>query len=294
MIAAQIEIETLLVWAFREELPKRQLSAQEMCWESIAISGPFGPIDEGISIQRYAYVGEPHPDARIIEKAVEALPLVVIDWAESLDAIMGDLAGLVSINDLRRQDRADRATTSGWTLGKGRHETARNAPASHDLRGRSARDVLLPGSIQVGELIVTHARQGTRPRWYPHSPTCHPTPSRDPSKALLVGQSGGRNLYSIGSHCPLTWRPSPISIAKARADYIGWWRGLSMLVDTLSLNDHKALPPISAQLPWFECEPEAVRFQCPSPKMATLPLRPQRAAAGRTRGQNEDIWKCKG
>ncbi len=304
MISKEMEIENLLLWAFREELPKKQLSVQEMCWDSMAISGPFGPIDEGISVQRYAYVGEPHADARIIEKAVDALPLVVIDWEESLEAIMGDLCGLVSVNDLTRQTLEERPTKSGWTDGRRHHENSRNPPASHDLRGKSARDVLLVGSVQVAELVATHARQGTRPKWYSQPATCHPTPSRDPSKALLIGQSGGRNLYSIGSHCPISWGIkrkddkygdkliTPVMIALARADYIGWWRGLSMLAESLVLAEHVALPPTAPRLPWFNPEPSAAVFgQRSPPKMPALPLKPLRERAGPMRGQGEDVAK---
>lgn len=288
--ARSIEIEQLLTWTFREELPKRELAATaaEVLWRDMEVSGPFGPVDEGTPVQRYAYVGAPHRDALAVEAAVAGLPLVVIDWDESLEAIMGELAGLVSINDLRRHEEERRVTRSSWTGIPAHLNGGKPAPAGASENRH--RDVIMVGSVQTAELVRTHASRGTRPKWFSGQVTCHPTPSRDPSKALLVGSRGGRNLYSIGSHCPLTWRPSPITIAQCRADYIGWWRGLSMLAQSLELSEHVVLPPVAQRLPWFDAEAQVWLFgRSPPPKMSTLPLKHERPAAGPTRGQGEDI-----
>lgn len=281
-----VEIESLLRWAFREELPKRQISSAEGIWRDMEISGPFGQVDSGSSgAQRYPHHGLPHRDAIAIEAAVLELPLVEIDWNESLDAIMGDLTSLMQINDLKAPLQP-RPTASSWN---------EKAFLPRERTINHSRDVIMDGSVQTAALIQSHASQGTRPKWFPDQPTCHPTPSRDPSKAMLVGQRGGRNLYSIGSHCPLTWRPSPIAVAQHRADYIGWWRGLSMLAEALELDDHAALPPLAPQLPWFDAEAKPWVYGDPAPRrMGALPLKPQREMAGRTRGQGEDVRRTPG
>lgn len=286
-VKREVDVEKILTWAYREELPKRQLSSAEGIWRDIAI-GRGGLIGNGeSSAQRYASFGLPHPDADRIESAVSDLPMMVIDWDESLPAIMGDLAGLLTVNDLRReQEERGHITHSSWPS-KTYSKTERRAQAVN-----RPRDVIFAGSIDIGALVTSHARQGTRPRWYSGPVACYPTPSRnDPARTAIVGECRGRNIYSTGSCCPLTWRPSLLTIAKARADYLAWWRGLAILAQTLVLDEHTTLAPAAAQLPWFDGETVAIVHGSRPPKYGTLPLKPQRATAGPTRGQGEDIPK---
>ncbi len=284
-IKAEVEIQALLEWTFRTELPKRQISSAEGIWRDVAI-GAAGIGGDGGSAQRYPHHGLPHDDALLIEAAVAGLPMWMCDWSESLPDIMGDLAGLLTVNDLRReQEERGRITQSSWPA-KAYAKAGGRAQATN-----TPRDVILVGSIDIEALVVSHARQGTRPDWCAGGPTCHSTPSRnDPSRAMITGECRGRNLYATGSCCPLSWRPSPLTIATARADYLAWWRGLVMLADTLELNEHAALPPAAPQLPWFDAEPSVSLYgQRSPPKMRTLPLKPQRKTAGPTRGQAEDV-----
>lgn len=286
-VKREVEIESLLRWAFREELPKRQISSAEGIWRDMDIGAGGMGGDHGAA-QRYPHHGLPHDDALRIEDAIADLPPWMCDWSESLPAVMGDLAGLLTVNDLRReQEERGRITQSSWPA-KTYSKTERRAQAIN-----KPRDVIFVGSIDMGALVTSHARQGTRPRWYNEPVTCHPTPSRnDPGRAMIVGECRGKNLYSTGSCCPLTWRPSLLTIATARADYLAWWRGLSMLAETLVLGEYAALPPAAPQLPWFDGELGVALYgQRSPPKMPTLPLKPQREAAGRTRGQGEDVAK---
>ena len=111
-----MDVEQLLRWAYVDELSKQQLSAAEAVWDGIFDFANHGGIDDdNHAMQRYAHIGEPHPDARCIERAVAALPETVIDWDAHFDLLAGDLAGLVSINDLRprRIDPAPK-TRTGW------------------------------------------------------------------------------------------------------------------------------------------------------------------------------------
>lgn len=283
-VKQEVEIQTLLEWAFRVELPKRQISSAEGIWRDIDI-GAGGQGSDHSAAQRYPHHGLPHDDALLIEDAVAELPPWMCDWSESLPAIMGDLAGLLTVNDLRReQEERGRITQSSWPA-RTYSKTQRRAQAID-----RPRDVIFVGSIDMAALVVSHARQGTCPKWYPDHPTCHPTPSRnDPGRTMIVGECRGRNLYSTGSCCPLTWRPSPLSIATARADYLAWWRGLAMLTDMLVLGAHTALPPAAPQLPWFDGKAPAAVRSAPGPKLQMLPLKPQREMAGPTRGQGEDV-----
>jgi hypothetical protein len=287
-IKAEVEIQALLEWTFRTELPKRQISSAEGIWCDIAI-GAAGLGGDGSASQRYPHHGLPHDDAILVEQTVAELPMWMCDWSESLPAIMGDLAGLLTVNDLHREQEArGRITQSSWPA-KTYSKTERRAQAVN-----KPRDAILAGSVDMGALVVSCARQGRRPAWHPSALTCHPTPSlRDPSRSMIIGECRGRNLYSTGTYCPLTWRPSPIAIATARADYLAWWRGLATLAETLELNEHTVLPPAAPQLPWFDAEPEFSPLYGPPspPKMPTLPLKPQRKTAGPTRAQAEDVQR---
>lgn len=294
-VKRQVEIGALLAWCYREELPKRTISSAEGIWRDLDIgTGGMGG-DHGCA-QRYPHHGLPHDDALRIEDAVSELPPWMCDWSESLDAIMGDLAGLLTVNDLQREQmERGRITQSSWPS-KTYSKTQRRAQATN-----RPRDVIFVGSIDMAALVVSHARQGTRPRWYPGGLTCRKTPARNNANLpMVIGECRAKDVYTAGSCCPLIWGipgdkwgdvlVTPFSIATARADYLAWWRGLAMLAESLVLAEHVALPPAAPQLPWLDGEPvSSVYGQRVPPKMPTLPMKPQREMAGRTRGQGEDI-----
>jgi hypothetical protein len=300
IVKRPMEISALLCWAYREELPKRQISSAEGIWRDMDLGAGGMGGDHGCA-QRYPHHGLPHDDALLIEDAVSDLPLMTIDWAESLDAIMGDLAGLITVNDLcREQAERGRVTQSSWPS-KTYSKTQRRAQAVN-----KPRDVILVGSIDMGALVTSHARQGTRPRWHNEPVTCHKMPSKNNANLpAIIGECRGKDLYATGSCCPLRWGipgdkwgdvlVSLLTIATARADYLAWWRGLAMLAESLVLGAHVALPPAPPQLPWFDAEPAVSLFgMLAPPKLATLPMKPQRETAGRTRGQAEDVKDGRG
>jgi hypothetical protein len=97
----------------------------------------------------------------------------------------------------------------------------------------------------------------------------------------IIGECRGKNLYTIGSYCPLPWTPSPVSIIQARAGYLAWWRGLRMLSEVLQLLNHDALPPSAPQAPWRDgSEPPPITLPDGGRKPTkVLPLKPQRPIA---------------
>lgn len=243
------EIEALLQWAYRDELSKRYISAAEGIWDRIHDNGSLGGIDPGHgAAQRYAHFGLPHPDAEAIEIAVSALPDLIIDWELSREAVMGDMAPLLK-----------------------------------------ARETILVCSLRTAALVTMHAKMGTRPDWREEEPRPYPVaPDRGPAgKPAIVGECKGHNIYTYGSHCPIRWRPSPISIAEQRADYVCWHRGLSILAENLCLSAHTVLPPVASALPWNDAEGSERRIYSIGEQTKTiLPLKPRRERfAGRKRAQ---------
>jgi hypothetical protein len=172
-----VEIETLLRWAFVDELSKRLTSSAEGIWDHIEEIGQRGGIDPGHgAAQRYPHFGLPHPDAEKIELAVSALPNLNIDWKESREALMGDLLALFNV-----------------------------------------RDVLLVRTLRTAALVAMHAKMATRPDWREESPVPHwIAAERGANRPKVIGECKGKDRYTHGSYCPLVYEPSPISIAETR------------------------------------------------------------------------------
>lgn len=248
----EMDIERLLQWAYLDELSKRQTSAAEGIWDRISETSRLGADTErgrGSGGQRYDF-GLPHADAEAIEREVGMLERVVINWPESIEMIAGELQALVSIN------------------GTG-------AP------GHAGRDALLVNSINVSALITQHAIQGGRPDWRDDPPVPYMVQAAKGPHAAVVGECKGRNLYTAGSHCPLRWEPSPLSIIMARADYVAWHDGLKTLCERLNLQDFKPLPPAASYAPWIEPDKpdgQIIPF-APRRAMATIPLKPSRPSS---------------
>jgi hypothetical protein len=285
-----IDIETLLLWAFRDELSKRQTSAAEGLWDHIGELGQRGgmEVDRGHgSAQRYAYIGLPDPDALLIEKAVAGLEDLVIDWPKSFDAIAGDLSGLISVNDMSKRESPVRMPKSGWgAAGTKALNAWWGAEGTRPIRDRP-RDVLMVGGLRTAALVTMHAVKGTRPDWVEESPQPIPTPAKKGTNAAILGECRGRNLYSLGACCPLIWEPSPLSIISSRAEYVAWHHGLTTLARTLQTEKFNPLPPKVSRTPWLDsAEPEnTVMSVMPTPSnrvagWGTLPLTPSRGRKG--------------
>lgn len=272
-----VDIEQLLQWAYLDELPKRQTSSAEGIWDRLAQYGSLGGVDPDPghgAAQRYAHFGLPHRDAEAIERGVAALGTTTIDWQRDFELIAGDLEALVSINDVGRQRPGPRRVpVSGWTDRKGNMIRVPNPPAP--------RDVLLVNSINVAALLIMHAVHRSRPDWRTERMRVVPTLAKRGPYAEVVGECKGRNLYTLGSYCPLRWVPSPIEIVLTRADYVAWHHGLRLLAEQLELAEHVALPPKASGAPWIEGEapggqtPRTFRHQ-PVARSSVLPLKPQR------------------
>jgi hypothetical protein len=95
-----LDIEALLHWAYRDELPKRHTSSAEGIWNKLGRIATLG-IDPGqrtaTAAQRYAHLGVPHEDAIEIEKTVGKLQPAMIDWKRHGRFILGELFGMLPI-----------------------------------------------------------------------------------------------------------------------------------------------------------------------------------------------------
>lgn len=283
----EMDIEKLLQWAYRDELSKRQTSAAEGIWDRIREDGRLGvERGRGGGAQRYAHFGLPDRDAEEIERRVGELEDTVIDWAQSFEAVAADLSGLITVNDMTRRKPQERVPNVSW--GKAGDKALRAWWGAEGL-GESKyrpRDVLMVGGISTKMLVTSHAIQATRPDWREEPPKPQMVQAVKGPYAMVVGECRGRNLYTTGSHCPLRYEPSPISILQSRADYLAWHDGLVRLVAALDLEKFKPLPPKAPQIPWFDDEEETnIVPVMPTGRnrasdWGTLPLKPTRGRMG--------------
>jgi hypothetical protein len=285
-----MDVEALVRWAYVDELSKRQSSAAEGIWDHILDYSNHGGVDSGRgAAQRYAHFGLPDADAERVEKAISALNDTVIDWARHFDELAGDLAGLITINDLSPR-RDGRPPKGGWGKRGARAINAFFGQKGEDQVAHDRpRDVLMVGGINTKALLTMHAIKGTRPDWRDEQPTAERTyvPAAGGLKAKIIGECRGKNLYTAGSYCPLVWSPSPLEIVAGRRDYFAWYHGLTVLSETLELERFEALPPKAPRLPWFDASEDISRIIPVMPTFANdvrkwgkLPLSPQRERAG--------------
>jgi hypothetical protein len=281
----EMEIEKLLQWAYRDELSKRFTSAAEGIWDRLFEGAQLG-IDrtrDKSAAQRYASIGLPDRDAETLAAAVEDLKDLAIDWRQSFDTVAGDLAGLVTVNDMtrRRGEPRERLPTVGWGKAGERALKAWWGPQGQGVYYPPQRDVLMVSGISTKMLVRSHAVKATRPDWREEPPTPSKIMAERGPNVKVIGECLGRNRYTSGSHCPIQWEPSPISILQTRADYLAWHHGLVMLAQTVELEKFIILPPSAPQLPWFYPEQKGRVIDVSTGEVfETLPLTPDRPRAG--------------
>lgn len=285
----EVEIESLLKWAFVEELSKRQLSSAEGIWERIQEDGQRGGVDKGHgAAQRYSHFGLPDPDAELIEKAVGALEDTVIDWEQSFDAIAAELAALISVNEVKRDRHQQvKRPKAGWgKAGTKALEGWWGRGAAKPIQDRP-RDVLMVAGLRTNALVTMHAIKETRPDWHDDPPEPKMVMALKGPNAQIVGECRGRNLYTLGAYCPLRYEPSPMSIISSRAEYLAWHHGLTHLANTLVLSKFTPLPPRASPTPWLDPPAEESRVVPVIPtgrnsvaEWGKLPLAPARGRMG--------------
>jgi hypothetical protein len=207
-----IDIERLLQWAYRDELPKREIGGLTG-WESdilllgtrIDTSG-YDRGEPGFPVA----MGPPHPDALMIDYQVRALPEIKIDWEATSAILMGHLSSYVDVRDF----------------------------------AISALGFELPALVQM------HARMGTRPDWRVGEIKLKRVNGANGKPVVNGLTRGGR--YGSGAHSPLQLDPPATEIACARAEYMAWRSALQWLVDEKwSLESYVVTAPAAAEAPWL-------------------------------------------
>lgn len=236
-----MDIEDVLSWAFRDELPKGGPNAtrhQSPGYPSV--SPMFGMVQFGARIDNWSRdpgfplaCGDPHPDALLIAAAVEQLarfaeqPIeTMLDLGSGLAALGADEQGA-----MRKALRGVVATVEAcaklrkrpyWTS-KLYPEPVRSASGSPMV----ARWESMPSKTLTGETVTEEVLA--------------------PVEVRLKG------VYPTGAICPLTFCPDPKVVVNERAEYVAWWAALNTLTEDLAgqLTSIAVIGPGAAQRPWL-------------------------------------------
>lgn len=254
-----LELEKLLQWALREEMPKGH-AVSASAWDTISRHAALGvrvDVSHNGGGDGLGFVpGEPHPDAHLVASAVRSLPAETRLSVSDCRALLGHYADLDPL--------AVQAV----------------AGSAFNMRALVIRCAILGERMpfDVGMPRITPALRHNRQRWAVAF-------VRDAEGILREARVNGRGNYPQGAATHVVWHePSIGEVLEARAEYAIWHRALVLVYRDLAvakMRDYAALPPTSRAVPW-------VTGQAPEPKVhkgkpqaaaAPLPLSPSRPRA---------------
>lgn len=245
-----MDVEDLLVWTFRDQLPKRR---EDRGGGGGQVSPMFrlgifsGPIDNWSREPGMPpAAGEVHPDALVVEELLAEMGALTLENIAPGDGMAPDDFGL----------------SPGF-------EALADQPKA------------VAGALRmVLGTVITCAKRGKRPPWGDERPVIKPVLAANHKPlALQVGifestTATGETIhheelveaiqrrdksYDEGAFCPLRFDPDPQEIAAERAHYAVWWAVLAALAQKLSarhfgangtLQSIAVLQPSAPQRPW--------------------------------------------
>ena len=255
MAKKRVEIEALLRWAFRDELPKAQagrglLPGMRGGWDALAKFGTYLTAIDEPTLNRWGVVpalelgGAPHPDAEVVAAAVEALDaleLVLPDgWYPFADlGDLGDLgvgAAAAALERLTVDDADGR-----WRL---RSAPSRLVFRQAVLGGCPTWEAETP---RVRPLRGVHGQ----PQWFVRRMIVNRA-SDTPFEVELDGFDVRARRPLPDAYQKLVLDPSPVDAGVARGEYEIWRFALDVLVDDLAgaLEDHEPTASKRAMRPW--------------------------------------------
>jgi hypothetical protein len=218
-----IDIEDLLIWAYRDQCVDRQVIGFSPKGPSASPASSLAQfmalgcrVDSSGMAARTLGVRLPD-DALIVHDAVLALGDMWIEWREGDEVVVHDRASAA--------DSAFHETAAGWVM--------------TDTAG--ARVPVTRAVTSV--LLITHARAAARPECYPGwRPPAHRVPNDDLDHDRWGRRRKSRRIDG----------PSADDVMFARAQYCVWRAGLHALALELAdlLADHAVTGPRAVESPW--------------------------------------------
>ncbi|MFG1246781.1 hypothetical protein [Xanthobacter flavus] len=283
-----VDIEALLRWAYREELPKAAAAGSRLVvgfktgWGGVERFGELlAVIDEPDIRNRYGLVPDgtastdPHPDAVRVHDAVMALRRCELevpeDWnpiadmgdlgPEGAAAVVRGLAGMTIIND--KGARVLRRSVARIVI---RQAILGGAP---DWEGETPER----------HVVCAHGK----PQWFRREVVVTDGAFGPASHEIEVdGFNHSRRMPYADAYTKMVLDPDPAPVVQGRAEYELWRGALDLLAEDLAegLEAHKVLPSDRSARPWEAPDPE--RRILPSLLVPPAPERESRAV-GRKR-----------
>lgn len=238
-----MDVEDALRWAYNDELPKDRGLGGKGPAEPCEVSPMFRHAALGTRVDSRSYepklpaaLGEPHPDALMIEKAVAGLSALADREIAGALQLAPDFAASHGVDEHQAIRRA---------LGMASGIVARCAK----LRRRPfwQESTMFPGPLVNGR------GNALAVRWEPIF-SKDMNGSEVEHEALVPIELRSRGEYPFGAYCPLSYSPTPASIVDERAEYLAWWWALDHLASELQgrLTSVGLTSPSAAQLPWLD------------------------------------------
>lgn len=254
----KVDIEKLLQWALREELPKGRPVSLPSCdlisdGKRLALGTRVQSSPDGLGL----VPGVPHPDAAVIAGAIRGLPSQVSLSCDECAALVapyhaisgfGEIA-LLSLRTYDMQTLLIRSAVIGQRLAW-EMPPPRPRPVKH-ATGGWPRVFAAIGEFDELVEVFAHRKRGYSFNGAPRSQIVWQEPSLS---ALLV----------------------------VRASYAIWYRGLIALMDLIGhrLSEHVPTGPMAAAEPWRTGQPPApVVLQVAGGNLAKVRLKPERKRA---------------
>lgn len=215
-----LDVERLLHWAYRDELPKHELGGLTG-WEQRILLGTS--VDRGHPDSTFPpALGAPHPDALRIDHAVRQIGDQLLDWNVSRSILLHGLERVASSDDIGLKRLTFQ--TSALII---QHARMGNRPV-----------------WDMGPIRVSRVNGGNGKPVVQYL---------DDDDQLVEGRTKGRH-YGRFARCPLRYEPTPQEIVFARAEYLMWRLGLDHVADTIcawNLSDYRPTRPQAPHAPWI-------------------------------------------
>ena len=261
VVKKTIDIEQLLVWAYREELPKAQRSGPVIAsspgyrpgWDGVSQFGELMAVVDTVDVRNkygvtpdYSAQSEPHPDALAVHAATARMEGMTLEVPEGWWPF-ADMASPEEWGDL------------GWAV----------LARALDFVAVIGADGVRQFKGSAAWMVRKHAMMGTAPGWEAEAPQrrmvrgANGRPAWFVRRVIQVVAGGAMEVeadgYSPVRHRPVygaynKWEltPSPFWAACERAEHEVWWSAMAMLAEDLaeSLTMYRVTGPNRPARPW--------------------------------------------
>jgi hypothetical protein len=277
-----IDIEKLVQWALRDEMPKgfrltadiHHIVKRKLYRRGKLIADTLGAVyfDDGEYDNFGKMPGEAHADAQLVADAISSLETSMhFDHRRDVLRLFGE-----------------------WSLIADDYAHA-----------------ILAMRFDTRELVLDHGLNGTRPNWEFDQPAALPTTIvkrnaagaarssyvvtgfNDHGEVTALAPLSGKAAMKHGRHdldreprCPLSWHGLQ-AIGVARAQYFAWQVALAKLAIDLAgkLSQWEPMPPIVRPYPWHTGQGGSTRIlsdgRSLGVELVSLPLQPKRYSGGK-------------